>query len=165
MRWLVAIGMTLAVTPAASQQIPLPMDRPVARVTLTLPQVLEDARRSSPTYRSALNDEGTAQWGVRSAMGAFVPNLSVSTGMGYTGSGASTFGGSTFNQSSPSISSSYGISLNWQLDGRTFAQAGQQRASLRAVREDIALAGVDLRTNITNQYLTALQSAGGLSCR
>lgn len=159
MRWMVVLGAALAVAPAAAGQVPLPMERPTPRLTLTLPQVLEEARGNSPTYRSALNDEGGAQWGVRNAYGALIPNLSLSSGLGYTGSGASTFGGSTFNQSSPAISSSYGVSLSWQFDGATLAQTGQQRANLRAVREDISRAGVDLRTEITNQYLTALQTA------
>lgn len=159
MRWMLVFGAVLAAVPTAAGQVPLPLERPTPRTTLTLPQVLEEARGHSPTYRSVLNDEGTAQWGVRNAFGALIPNLSLSSGLGYTGSGASTFGGSTFNQSSPAISSSYGVSLSWQFDGATLAQTGQQRANLRAVREDIARAGVDLRTEITSQYLTALQTA------
>ena len=90
MRWLVVLGAALAAAPAAVGQVPLPMERPSPRITLTLSQVLEDARSSSPTYRSALNNEGAAQWGVRNAFGALIPNLSLSTAMGYTGSGAST---------------------------------------------------------------------------
>ena len=159
MRSLVLLGAALTAAPVAVGQVPLPMERPAPRITLTLSQVLEDARGNSPTYRSALNNEGPAEWGVRNAFGALVPNLSLSSGMGYTGSGASTFGGSTFNQSSPALSSNYGVSLSWQFDGGTLAQTGQQKANLRAVREDIARAGVDLRTEITNQYLTALQTA------
>jgi len=159
MRWIVVLGAALAAAPVVHGQVPLPMERPTPRITLTLSQVLEEARANSPGYRSSLNDLGPAEWGVRNAFGSLIPNLSLSSGMGYTGSGASTFGGSTFNQSSPALSSSYGVSLSWQFDGSTLAQTGQQRANLRAVREDISRAGVDLRTDITGQYLTALQTA------
>lgn len=159
-RWPLAI-LALFITPLAgwARQLPLPMERPAPRVSLSLADALEQARQNSPTYRSTLNNAGAADWGVRNAYGAFVPNLSVSSGLGYTGSGSSTFGGSTFNQSSPALSSSYGVSLSWQLDAGTFAQTGQQRANRRAVTEDITRAGIDLRTEITNQYLGALQTA------
>jgi outer membrane protein len=157
-RWMVVLPSLLLSAAAAAQQPPLPMERPAPRVTVTLAEALESARQNSPTYRSVLNDQGAASWGVRNAFGAFIPNLSVSSGLGYTGSGASTFGGATFNQSSPSLSSSYGVSLTWQLDGSTLAQPGQQRANLRAVQEDITRAGVDLRTEITTQYLVAMQT-------
>lgn len=142
----------------SGQDTPLPMERPTPRVTVTLAEAIEQAHRHSPAYRSVLNDAGPAGWGVRSAYGAFVPSLSVNTGMGYTGSGSSTFGGSTFNQSSPALSSSYGVNLSWQLDGTTLAQAGQERANRDAVGADIVRAGVDLRNEITAQYLTALQT-------
>lgn len=151
--WLILPSLSVAQTP------PLPMERPAARVTLTLTEAIEQARRQSPAYRSTLNDAGVADWSVRSAYGSFVPSLSVSSGMGYTGSGASTFGGSTFNQSSPAITSNYGINLNWQVDGSTLAATGQERANRDAVSADILRAGVDLQNEITSQYLTALQAA------
>lgn len=157
-RWMAVLGLVVA-APVAAQEPALPMERPAPRVTVTLAEALELARRNSPTYRATLNDQQSAAWGVRSAYGAFVPSLSVSAGMGYTGSGASTFGGSTFNQSSPALTSSYGVTLGWQLDGGTLAQTGQQRATLRAVEEDIARAGVDLRTEVTALYFNALQAA------
>lgn len=153
--------MALVVPSAAAAQAPapaLPMERPAPQVTVTLAEALDQARQHSPTYRTTLNDAGPAAWGVRNAYGAFVPNLSVSTGMGYTGSGSSTFGGATFNQSSPALSSSYGISLSWQLDGSTLAQTGQERANRNAVEADITRAGIDLQNEVTGQYLTALQA-------
>jgi len=161
-RWSLLLASSLVLPAgAASQQPPLPMERPTPRVTLTLGEALEQARRNSPTYRITLNDAGPAQWGVRTAYGAFVPSLSLSSGMGYTGPGSSTFGGATFNQSSPALSSSYGISLSWQLDGGTFAQTGQERANRRAVDAEITRAGVDLHSEITGQYLAALETAAG----
>lgn len=158
-RYQMALACLLSPALGAAQQAPLPMERAAPRATVTLAEALETARSNSPTYRSVLNDQNSAAWGVRNAYGAFIPNLSVSSGVGYTGSGASTFGGSTFNQSSPSLSSSYGVSLSWQFDAGTLAQTGQMRANQRAVHEDVARAAVDLRTEITTQYFLALQAA------
>lgn len=158
-RWP-ALALLLLATPglATGQGLPLPMERPAPRVTLTLGEALTQARQHSPAYRSTLNDATVAGWGVRSAYGSFLPNLSVNTGMGYTGSGASAFGGTTFNQSSPALSSSYGINLSMQVDGSTLAQTSQERANRDAVHADIERAGVDLRNEITAQYLATLQT-------
>ena len=126
---------------------------------LSLAQALEQAQRSSPSYRQVLNDAGTARWGVRNAFAnTFVPQLSVSSGLSYTGSGSATFGGSLFNQSSPTLSSGYGINLDWQISGTTLAAPGQQRANQNAIGEDITNALVNLRYEVTFQYLAALQA-------
>ena len=69
------------------------------------------------------------------------------------------FGGSLFNQSSPTLSSGYGVQLDWQVSGTTLSAPGQQRANLNAVGEDINNALVSLRYDVTFQYLAALQGA------
>ncbi len=128
--------------------------------SLTLEQALSQASRNSPAYRQTLNDASAARWGVRNAYAAaMLPNLSVSGGMSYTGSGSATFAGSVFNQSSPTLSSSYGIDLNWQLSGSTLTAPGQQRANQAAIEEDINGAEVSLRYDVTFQYFTALQAS------
>lgn len=132
--------------------------RPAPTVSLTLDQAMQQARRSSPTYLQVLNDGGPAQWGVRNAYANLLPSFDVSSSMSYTGSGASTFGGSTFNQSSPSLSSGYSLSFNWQLSGQELAATGQQKANRKAVDADITNAGEQLRNDIAFQYLTALQA-------
>ncbi len=126
---------------------------------LSLVQALEQAQRSSPTYRQSLNDAGAARWGVRNAYAsALVPQLSVGSSLSYTGSGSNTFGGSLFNQSSPTLSSSYGLNLDWQISGATLSAPGQQRANQSAVGEDINNALVGLRFEVTFQYIAALQA-------
>jgi outer membrane protein len=78
--------------------------------------------------------------------------------LSYTGAGSATFGGSLFNQSSPSLSSGYGIQLNWDVSGATLAAPGQQKADQRAIGEDINTAQVALRYDVTFQYLSVLQA-------
>lgn len=167
-RWARALTSLCLLLPAAvaAQQPPAAPSTPIpptpvrrqATFTLTLSDAMEQARRNSPAYRQFLNDAGPAGWGVRNAYANLLPSFDVSSSMSYTGSGSSTFGGSTFNQSSPSLSSGYSLSFNWQLSGAELAATGQQRATRKAVDADITNAGEQLRNDIAFQYLTALQA-------
>jgi outer membrane protein len=132
--------------------------RPQPTAGLALADALQQARSRSPTYRQALNNADPARWGVRNAYGNFLPQLSVSGGLGYTGSGESQF--AAFFQNTPAfISSNYLIGLQWKLDGRVLAGPGQQKALERATSEDIADADVSLRADVTTQYLNVVAGA------
>lgn len=156
-RWPpIVLALVLGAAPAAAQT---PAARPVPRVTLSLAEAIQQAERHSPAYRQVQNDAGAARWGVRNAYSSMLlPSLSVGGSLGYTGAGSATFGGSLFNQSSPSLTSGYGINLDWQLSGSTLAAPGQQRAGERAIGEDINNALVALRYEIAFQYLSVLQA-------
>lgn len=149
----------LASPAGAQSSARLPLERPTPKLTLTLMEALAQGRSRSPAYRQALNDAGPASAAVRSAYGQFVPRLGVGGNLGYFGEGKSTFGGSTFTQTSPSLTSGYGIQLDLGISGATLLGPGTQRANQRAVEEDIAAAGMGLNTDITAQFLTALQAA------
>ncbi len=152
---LAAVAIALPTITAAQ-----PTARPAATATLSLSQAIEQAQRTSPTYRQVLNDAGAARWAVRSAYAdLLVPSVNVGGSLGYTGSGSATFGGSLFNQSSPSLSSGYGLQLDWQFSGTTLSAPGQQKASQSAIGEDINNALVTLRYDVVFQYLTTLQAA------
>lgn len=125
---------------------------------LSLAQALEMARQNSPTYRQAQANADPAAEAVKAADWARLPTLSVGSGMSYTGAGSSTFGGTTFNQSSPSVSSGYNFSANWQLNTRNFLNPSIQRATERATQETIAAAGVTLVSDVTSQYLNTLRA-------
>ncbi|MBA2291259.1 MAG: TolC family protein [Gemmatimonadales bacterium] len=137
----------------------LPAQDVVAPRQLSLSQALELAKRNSPTYRQNLNDADVAEANVREARGALTPTLSTGAGLSYTGSGRSTFGGSFFNQASPTVSSSYSVDARWSLSARTFMGPSQARAQERATDATIDAAGVNLRFDVTSQYLAALRAA------
>ena len=122
-------------------------------------EALEQARANSPAYRQILNDAAPAKWGVRNAYGSFLPTVSVAGDLGYTGSGESNFGGGFVRPTSAFLTSGYSLGLNWQLDGRVLSGPGQQKALQQATDEDISGAGINLRADITTQYLNALQAA------
>lgn len=131
----------------------------VAPRQLTLAQALELARANSPTYRQAQLTAEPAAEAVKAANWARLPTLGVSGGVNYAGAGSSTFGGSTFTQSSPTVSSSYNFSANWQLNARTFITPSIQRAQQRVTEANIEGAGVTLASDVTSQYLNALRAA------
>jgi outer membrane protein TolC len=160
-RWLV-LPILVAAVPAlgAAQDVQdtTIAPRPQPTASLTLADALQQARSQSPTYRQALNNADPARWGVRNAYGTFLPQLSASSGLGYTGSGESQFG--AFFGSTPAfVSSNYQVGLQWRLDGRVLAGPGQQKALERATSEDIADAGVTLRADVTTQYLNVVAAA------
>lgn len=138
--------------------VPVVPDRPAPTATLTLAEALEQSRRNSPVYRQTLNDLGQARWAVRNAYGNLLPSVDVGGSVGYTGSGQSSFGGSLFNQSSPSLTSGYGVNFSWQLSGQTLTAPGEQKAAKAAIEEDITNAGEQLRADVTTQYLSTLQA-------
>ncbi|HEX6104633.1 MAG TPA: TolC family protein [Gemmatimonadales bacterium] len=133
--------------------------RPAPAVTLSLDDAIGQARSNSPTYRQTLNDANPAKWGVRNAYANFLPSVTASGDLGYIGTGQSNFGGGFVRPTSAFLTSGYSLGLFWQLDGRVLSGPGQQKALQRATEEDIAGAGIQLRAEITTQYLNALQAA------
>jgi outer membrane protein len=132
--------------------------REAVAVTLSLQDAIQQARTNSPAYRQTLNDAGPAKWGVRNAYGSFLPTVSVAGDLGYIGSGQTNLGGGFIQPTSAFLTSGYSLGLNWQLDGRVLSGPGQQKALQRATDEDISGAGINLRADITTQYLNVLQA-------
>jgi len=128
-------------------------------VALSLADALDRAHKNSPAYRQVLNDAGPARWGVRNAYGSFVPSATANSSFGYTGSGRTDIGGGLIQTTSAYLTSGYSLILNWQLDGHVLSAPGQQKALQKATDEDISGAGVQLKFDITTQYLNALQAA------
>ena len=157
-RWLVVPCLVVAAVRIAAAQEPQDSTiaaRPQPTAALSLADALGQARTKSPAYLQVVNNAAPARWGVRNAYGTFLPSLNVSGGLGYTGSGQSQFG-AFFGPTSPFVSSSYQIGLQWRLDGRVLAGPSQQNALQRATTEDIEDAGVSLRADVTTQYLNVL---------
>lgn len=155
---LVLLALLVPATGVAQQTTNVPPERPQPTVRLSLTEALSQARTRSPTYRQALNDAGPARLAVRNAYGTLLPRVDFGSSLGYTGSGASTFGGSTFNQTSPSLTSSWGVDVSLTLDGTTLTAPATQKANQRAVDQDIANATITLDNSVAVQYLNTLQA-------
>src|SRR6267143_6117869 len=128
---LLTAGLLLGPAGAGAQQ--------ATPAALSLADAIAIARDKNPAYRQVLNDRGPAAWGVRGAFTSlFVPNVTASGGMRYTGPGSQTFLSSSFSQSVSTVSSFYDLSLTWQLSGATISQPWLAKAQQHAVDADIA---------------------------
>lgn len=126
---------------------------------LSLADALALAREHNPAYRQSINDRSPAAWGARNAYASlFIPTVTASGGLGYSGPGQQLFLTSNFSQSVSTWSSNYAVQLAWTLDGQTLAQPGLRKAQLNAADADVAGALAALVNVVTQQYLTALQA-------
>ena len=127
--------------------------------SLSLREAVEMAARYNPALRQASNDRGEALWGVRNAYAAFLPYVSLTGGLGYTGAGSQNFFGSiSFEQPSSTVGSSYNLGLSMTLSGRTLMQPGLAVAQLRATDATIESSEINLEAAVRQQYLAVLRA-------
>ncbi len=151
----------LAAPAAASAQSTALAPTAAPTSSLSLADALRQARAQSPTLRQTQNNVMPAKASLRNAYANFLPSLGTNATLGYTGSGQSQFG-AFFAKTSPFVTSSFGIGFNWTFDGRTLAAPAQARANLDAANADANAAQVTLESDVTTQYLLALQAAASL---
>lgn len=157
-RWSGLLALALVIPAGAlAQDSTQPPPAPPS-VALSLAEALRQARATSPAYRQALNDASPARWAVRNAYGGLLPSLFASTDLGYTGSGQANFGSGFTRPTSSFLTSGYSLGIEWQLSGGSLTAPAQQRALQRATDEDISGAGIALTSEISTQYLNALQA-------
>src|SRR5438876_830892 len=148
-----SLSVALVVCPAvAFGQHPVP-------ATLSLADAITLARVNNPAYRQTIHDRAPAAWGVRNAYASLlIPTVTASGGLGYAGPGQQRFLTQNFSQNVSTLSSNYGVSLDWTLNGQTLSQPGLRHAQLSAADADIAGAETNLVTAVTQQYLTVLRA-------
>ncbi|HTY06273.1 MAG TPA: TolC family protein [Gemmatimonadales bacterium] len=145
-----AVGLAVCPALALAQSVP---------ASLSLADAIAIARDNNPAYRQTLATRTASLWGARSAWAnLLIPTANLSGGIGYSGPGSQNFLSTSFSQPVSTSSSDYSLSLQWQLSGQTLAAPGQQHANADAVDADIVGARAALVNNVTQQYLTALQS-------
>jgi len=147
------LAMGLVATPVLAQG-----PTPSIPQSLTLQDAIELAYQNNPTLRQAANNLNPATWGVRNAYASFVPSLSVSGNMGYSGAGTQNFLTTGFVQPSGTLGSSYNIGLNLNISGRTLMQTGVARANYAAAEAGIVGAEINLESLIRGQYLAVKEA-------
>ncbi len=157
-RWFGLLSFLWCIPATGAAQDTTVVARSAPTVTLSLEDALQQARANSPTYRQTLNDAAPAKWGVRNAYANLLPQVNVSSDLGYIGSGQSNIGGGFIQPTSAFVTSGYNLGLFWQLNGRALSAPGQQKALQHATDEDISGAGVSLRAEIETQYLNTKQA-------
>jgi outer membrane protein len=137
-------------TPAAAAAAPV--------ATLTLDEALTLARRNNPVFLSALNDRNVAGAQVRSAYGAFIPNVDASFGSQYREGLQQLVAGQRFGAASDQISSTYDLDVSARYGVSTFVAPKLQRANATAAEASVAGSDQRLRANVTQQYINVLQA-------
>ena len=136
----------------------------IADVSLSLEEALAIARRSNPGFQATRNDEVNADWDVKSAYGALLPSASSNGGIRWQGSGEQQFGSITAEElgfaNQPSFwTSSYNLSLSYNISGSTLMAPGEAKARRRATRAQVFNADASLVFRVTQQYIAVLRQA------
>lgn len=153
--WLVLLTLVTAIGYA---QQPAPTAPTPAATRLSLAEALDMARRNNPLYRQSVNDRWQATRELTSATARlFLPTADVSASAYKAGSGTQTLGGASF-PSPGGTRQSWGLGMNYQLSGATFANRGLWSAQRRAVDEELSSATILLETAVRGQYLIVLQT-------
>jgi outer membrane protein len=155
MRPLLLLGLVAAVTQASAQDIQRDSAPPT---TLTIDQAIELARRNNPDLQQAQNKRIGARAAVRSAYGALLPGADASLTALRQQGGQQIFSGTSLGASSDVNQSNYQIGINYRINSATIITPSLQRANRDAVEADITGATENLRSNVSQQYLTTLQA-------
>ncbi|HTD83919.1 MAG TPA: TolC family protein [Gemmatimonadaceae bacterium] len=154
-RTLLSIGLVAAATQASAQVAPRDSAAPT---TLTIEQAIELARRNNPELQQTMNNRIGAQAAVRSAYGQLLPSADAALSVQRQQGGQQIFSGTSLGASSDVRQSSYNIGINYRLNSATLITPSLQRANRDAVEADITGAKEILRSNVSQQYLTALRA-------
>ncbi|HEY3134181.1 MAG TPA: TolC family protein [Gemmatimonadaceae bacterium] len=155
MRTLLLIGLTAVATQASAQVAQRDTTPPT---TLTIEQAIELARRNNPELQQTLNNRVGARAAVRSAYGQLLPSADAALSIQRQQGGQQIFSGTSLGASSDVRQSSYNIGINYRLNSATLITPSLQRANRDAVEADITGATEILRSNVSQQYLTTLQT-------
>ena len=130
---------------------------PAPRTTLTLDEAIQLARDNNPAYRRIENTLRTADAQVRSAYGALLPTSQANFGGNYQQGGSTVIQGIEF-KAHDTYSTSYQVSLSYSLSAGALFAPRAVRANRDATVATITGASENLRGQVTQSYLTALQS-------
>jgi outer membrane protein len=155
MRYLFLICLAAGATQASAQVASRDSAVPT---TLTIDQAIELARRNNPELQQTLNNRINARAAVRSAYGALLPSADASLSAQRQQGGQQIFSGTSLGASSDVNQSNYQIGLNYRINSATLITPSLQRANRDAVEADITGATSNLRSNVSQQYLSTLQA-------
>jgi outer membrane protein len=131
---------------------------PAQGQVLTLNDALTLARQNNPGYRTAQNARRTADANVRSAYGAFLPNVNTSFSGDFREGRQQFFGGIGLGSTNDQLLTNGSVSANLSLSMASLNQLRAQKASAEAVEADIVAAEQNLRQQVTTQFITARQA-------
>ncbi|HVX41711.1 MAG TPA: TolC family protein [Gemmatimonadaceae bacterium] len=150
MRLLPPLALLALAAPFAFAQSPAPR-------TLTLEQAVQTAHGNNPAFRQVENNLRTQESQVREAYAALLPSASTNLNALYQQAGTQYFQGVPIPGSADTYQSSYFLGLSYRLSGAALFAPKAARANRDAADADITNQGALLRSQVTTQYLNALQ--------
>jgi outer membrane protein len=161
MRPMRSVWMVAAVAAAAHAQQPQQTRSASTEVragSLTLDDAIAIAQRNNPLYLQVRNNLRSANAQVRQAYGALLPSSNASFRTGFQQGGTQYVQGIALPGSSDSYQSSYSIGLSYSVAPSMAYAPRAARATRDASEADITSSAENLRSQVTAQYITALQS-------
>lgn len=149
---------TLVALLGATGHLAMAQGSSVVGHSLTLDEAISIALQNNPAYLQMANTERNADAAVRSAYGSLLPTSSASFSTRYSQSGQQFFNGVALSNSSNTVSSSYGLGLNYNISASSLLAPRAARANREATEADIRGASEALRASVTQQYLFVLQA-------
>src|SRR5438094_2306735 len=143
--------------PTLAAQGSTPPSRPAA-TTLTLDEAISLARQNNPLYLQTANERKSADAQVKQAYSALLPSSNASFYSGYQQGGQIYVSGGSLAVGSDQLQSGYNLGLNYRINAGTLVQPRAAKANRVAADADITGASETLRSNVTQQYITALRA-------
>ncbi len=157
---LASAGGALSASALAAQTTTLP---PSSGTTaqgpvLTLAEAVALAKRNNPGYATSANARRNAAAIVRAANGAFLPTVNTNFGAGYREGRQTFFQGQGFGATNDQLTTDVSASASLNISVAALNDRKQARFNQEATETDITSAEQRLRTDVTTQYLAALQA-------
>ena len=146
-----------AILVAQAQSTPSQSTQAAPRV-LTLEEAIALARQNNPLFLQTANARRAADAQVRSAYGALLPSSNASFYSGYQQGGDIFVQGGSIAVGSDQLQSQYFLGLNYRVNAGTLVEPRAAKANRTAAEADITGAAETLRSNVTQQYITALRA-------
>jgi outer membrane protein len=129
-----------------------------AGTILTLEEAVQIALRNNPTHLRSISARSRSGTALRSAYGAWLPQVGTSFSTSFREGGAEIVAGQQFGSSNDILSSGYSIGISASMSGRSFMQPRVARANLEATEADVTSSAAQTRSQIATQYLNVLQA-------
>jgi outer membrane protein len=126
--------------------------------TLTLEEALSLASRSNPDLVQTRNARRSAGAALRSAYGELLPSADASFQSQFRQGGTQPINGVTF-ETSDIRQSNYWLGVQYRIGPGTLLSPRVQKANLDAADADVGAMDARIRSDVAQQYLTALQAA------
>jgi outer membrane protein len=129
-----------------------------AALSLSLEDAVALSRNNAPGYLQGLNQRRRADAQVRSARGALLPNVNLTNfGYQYREGRTQLIAGQQFGSKYSQVTGSATLDVGTTYSVASLTAPKLQRAAREAVEADVDSSTQQLRTGVTQQYLTALQ--------